>query len=475
MPISETTIKRKPSRVRKTVPWAAAAVVVLGGGAYWVLHSHTNATAGVLRQVRYVTVQKGNVDQTVSLSGTLEPANEITLTGSGTVTSVSVKVGQRVTAGQTIAKLDTTDLEYQLNTAEAQLTAAQANLTQAEDATTTTTTKGQGQSQGSNTNSVAQAQASVNEAQNQVDELENEISDDTIKSSISGTVLQVADASGTSSSSSSSASSGNGGSGSGSGSSGNSGSGSSSSGSGNTIAVIADLNSGDFIVDAQVAQADASKLKIGDQATISPSADSTTTLSGTVTSISYMPQTSSGVTTYDVTLKVAKPSDSTVKLLPGESVAVTATTAEHKNVLSVPLAAITDLRGQTGVFVQASGKNQSTNSNQQFPGMSSLPDGLSFVPVKTGLSGGNAVEVTSGLTAGQQIAIVTVNTTGSQSGQQSSSGLSRGLGGGLGGGYGSGYGGGYGGGGYSGSRSFSGGGSSGGSSRGSYGGGNGGN
>ncbi len=470
-PIETSKSKRKSSWPRKTVPWAAAAVVVIGGGGYWLAHKHTAAVAGFTQTIRYTTVQKGNVAETVSFSGTLNPANEVTLTGSGTITKIDVKVGQHVTKGQTIAQLDTTDLNYQLQSAEAQLTAAESNLTQAEDAassssTTTSATgeTGQGQTKSStnSANSVAQAQATVDEDQDQVNELESEIAADTVKSPISGTVLEVGSVNGSSSSATSSSSSSSSSFGGGSSSSGNSG-----SGSGSTIAVIGDLSAGDFIVNAQVAQADIGELKVGNQATMSLSTDSTATLTGKVTSISYMPESSSGVTMYDVTLNVDKPTASSgITLLPGESVAVTTTTKQANNVLEVPTAAITDLRGQTGVFVPANGNNQAASSSDQFPGFSRVPSGLSFVPVKTGLTGSTMTEIKSGLKAGEEIAIVTQNTASTTS-TASTQGFSRSGFGGYGGyggfGGGSGYGGFGGGSGYGGG--FSGGAFGGGSGR----------
>ena len=56
----------------------------------------------------------------------------------GTVTAIQVKVGDTVTKGQVLAKVDATDAQAQLDTAEANLTRPTRRLDRAEDAATTT-------------------------------------------------------------------------------------------------------------------------------------------------------------------------------------------------------------------------------------------------------------------------------------------------------------------------------------------------
>ena len=53
---------------------------------------------------------------------------------SGTVTAISVKVGDKVKKGQVLAKVDATAAKASLDAAEANLTAAQDALDRAEDA-----------------------------------------------------------------------------------------------------------------------------------------------------------------------------------------------------------------------------------------------------------------------------------------------------------------------------------------------------
>ena len=80
----------------------------------------------------YVTekVQKGNLVQTVSETGTIESASAIDLNfkGVGTLAQVKVKEGDKVKAGDMLARLDAGSLEIAVRQAAANLDMAQANL-----------------------------------------------------------------------------------------------------------------------------------------------------------------------------------------------------------------------------------------------------------------------------------------------------------------------------------------------------------
>ena len=75
----------------------------------------------------------------VSGSGSVAAARmvELPFQQAGTVTSVDVTVGQQVTAGQALAKIDAGDLQLELQQSQANLKAAQAKLAQTKDGTTT--------------------------------------------------------------------------------------------------------------------------------------------------------------------------------------------------------------------------------------------------------------------------------------------------------------------------------------------------
>lgn len=75
-----------------------------------------------------ITAQRGTVETTINATGTVKALADLALSpaGSGVITQIQVKVGDRVTAGQPLVHLDTRDLELTLRQAEANLASAQA-------------------------------------------------------------------------------------------------------------------------------------------------------------------------------------------------------------------------------------------------------------------------------------------------------------------------------------------------------------
>jgi len=75
-------------------------------------------------------VSRGEILQTVSATGTVEATTNLSLNfvNSGKVQEIDVKVGDRVEEGKQLAKLDTTQLESQLDQAKANLNSANADL-----------------------------------------------------------------------------------------------------------------------------------------------------------------------------------------------------------------------------------------------------------------------------------------------------------------------------------------------------------
>jgi HlyD family secretion protein len=83
--------------------------------------------------VSTASVSNGNLSVSVSGSGTVEPTETRTLSFpvSGTVSEVQVQVGDTVSAGQTLASLDTQELQMAVMQAEANLKSAQASMASA--------------------------------------------------------------------------------------------------------------------------------------------------------------------------------------------------------------------------------------------------------------------------------------------------------------------------------------------------------
>src|SRR5213594_990258 len=106
--------------------FALALVGLVAGGAVFV--SRANAPAAKT-ELRTQAVTKGSVIQSVAVSGSVAAMNQtkMSLKTSGKIAAIYVSVGQQVTAGQPLAKLDTTDLEAALAQAQANLVTAQNN------------------------------------------------------------------------------------------------------------------------------------------------------------------------------------------------------------------------------------------------------------------------------------------------------------------------------------------------------------
>ena len=125
------TSQQRRARAFKRRLTAAAAVVVVGVGT-GVGIAAAQASGG--QGFRTGVAANGNAVRTITVSGTVQPVNEAqtSFQVSGTVTAVDVSVGQQVSAGQTLATLDTTSLQEQLSLAQATLATAQARLNQDE-------------------------------------------------------------------------------------------------------------------------------------------------------------------------------------------------------------------------------------------------------------------------------------------------------------------------------------------------------
>ena len=78
------------------------------------------------------TVRRGSIAATVSATGNVVPnkQSKLTFATSGTLKEVDVKLGDKVKAGQVLAKLDTSPLEIKLAQAQSNLRAAQVKLDQ---------------------------------------------------------------------------------------------------------------------------------------------------------------------------------------------------------------------------------------------------------------------------------------------------------------------------------------------------------
>lgn len=106
--------------------WISTAVVVavLGGGAWW--WNQQNAKSAV--QYRTAVIERGDLQATVSASGTVNPVTQVSVGTqvSGQVRAVYVDFNTEVKAGQLIAEIDPQTFEYRLSSSQADLDASRA-------------------------------------------------------------------------------------------------------------------------------------------------------------------------------------------------------------------------------------------------------------------------------------------------------------------------------------------------------------
>jgi len=155
-------------------------------------------------------------------------------------------------------------------------------------------------------------------------------------------------------------------------------------------------------VTAAFAEADATKLKEKQAATVTWNALSGTTAAAKVSSIDPSATTSNSVVTYGVTLSLDKAPTGTKV---GQTVSVSVITGTVDNAIYVNSAAISTVGTRHTVRVMANGQ-------------------ATLTAVEIGLEGDQATQVTSGLTAGQEVVVNTASSTsGSNTGNFPGGGL----------------------------------------------------
>ncbi|MFV2104691.1 efflux RND transporter periplasmic adaptor subunit [Micromonospora sp. LOL_024] len=343
--------------------------LLLAGGAFWAYETLSGPESGaaVNASTRSVPVQQGTVTATVTADGSLESANSASasfVTG-GTVTTVSVRVGDKVKKGQALAKVDPAPAQRILAAAEADLDAAQDALKRAEEV---------GSDTSSSQNAVTQAQLAVDEARAGVDGT-------VLEAPMAGTVVAVNGTVGSSSSGTGSSSNGGG-----QAQGGAQGSAASSGDSG--FIDIADLT--ELQVRAAFSEADATKLKEKQAATVTWNALSGTRQSAKVVAVDPQATTAGNVVTYAVTLSL---DEVPAGAKPGQTVSVSVVTGEVADAVYVNAAALTTVGNRHTVTVLADGIQETR-------------------PVEIGLEGDQTMQVTSGLSPGEQVVLRTTTTTG---------------------------------------------------------------
>jgi multidrug efflux pump subunit AcrA (membrane-fusion protein) len=337
---------------------AATGMALVGAGGVWAL-TRSSATTPTAATTALVAATTGTLQQTVSTTGTLQPAKQAVLsfTVSGSVTSVPAAVGERVGKGAVLATVDPTALQVLVTTATAGVTAAEQQLASVASATSAQVTAAQAQLAAARSTLVA-AQAGLAAA--------------SLRAPFAGVVAAVGLTAGDVVGSS-------GGSRSGAASSASGGSGVASSSSTGSITVI---TTDSWIVDATVGSADLPNLVKGLQATITPSGGAT--VFGTIASVGIVASsTSGGTATFPVVVGVT---GSPAGLYGGATADVSLIIKQIRNALTVPTSAVQTANGNTVVYRHVGTQRVAT-------------------PVMVGASYGPTTQILAGLKDGDQVEV----------------------------------------------------------------------
>lgn len=194
----------------------------------------------------------------------------------------------------------------------------------------------------------------------------------------------------------------------------------SSSSSTSTLAVIYDLSEVTF--EMSVDELDVGRVKVGQTVNVTADAIERKTFTGKVTNISLQSSQSNGVTNYPVTVTLDEVGD----LLPGMNVDGTIILDQVDDALMIPVDSL--MRGNR-VYV----KDDSVTRQQ-----GNIPAGFKAVDVETGISNDDYVQITSGLSEGDEVYVdsASSNTSTDMFQMGGMGGPDGGMGGGPGGGQG---------------------------------------
>ena len=269
--------------------------------------------AGGLTTAQAATASVNGVSSIASATFAYQAERTLTALASGTVSAINVQEGDAVSKGDILIELTGDDLTESIQSASESLRSAEISM------------------------------------QNQQDNMSNY----TITSPISGTIIEKDAKQGDALT------------------------------SGSTLCVIYDLSYLEMVINVDELQIGA--LSVGQKVQITADAVADKTYVGTVTRVSMKGSSSGGTTTYPITIRI----DNTDGLRPGMNANAEIVVAEANNALVVPNAAV--IRGG---YVLVSKKSPSAaNAVEDMD----APEGYVYVKVETGVSDDSYTEIKSGL------------------------------------------------------------------------------
>ncbi|EEZ33533.1 efflux transporter, RND family, MFP subunit [Brucella sp. NF 2653] len=385
-----TSARKRAKGKRRWWLWLSAAAIIIGAG--WYFYGSYKAD-GEKSSYLAETVTRGDIENAITAVGTLSALRSVNVGAqvSGQLKSVKVEVGDHVKQGQLIAEIDPSPFEKKVEIAGAQLDNLKAQLL-SKDAQLTLkklnaarqksllATRGVSQATVDQANAdLLMAEAEVKALNAQIRQQEAQLASDkvdlgytSIYSPMEGTVVDQAAKEGETLNAVQSAP---------------------------TIVTVADLKV--MTVEAQVSEADISKLKPGMPVYFTLLGQPDKRFTGTLRQIKPTPATDNNVVLYYALFDVPNP---TGELMIDMSAQVYFVLGEAKDVLVVPTAALTDK--------QKGGKPQVTVKVADESGT------LVERPVKVGVRNRVLAEIQSGLEEGDRVVVTAATGNGAAGGER---------------------------------------------------------
>lgn len=333
------------ARAKKYFIWIIIIAAVVAGG-YYYLQSKKPVT-----QYTTATVTRGNLTRTVSSTGTFDSNRkyELAFKATGKVTEMNVDVGDAVSAGQLLAKIDQGTLLSQLRQAEADVRAQKRTLLNMENRRSSFTTA-QRQAQ----------RARVDQAEAGADIVRDQMEDTVIYSPIDGVVLKRFANAGDMT----------------------------FVNAARSTSILTVAQDGDMVIESNIPESDIVKVVLGQDAVITFDALSADEkFSAKVTEIDPASTVIQDVVYYTIKLRLDNPEQ---RLKPGMSANIDIHTAEREQVLMIPVRAI------------------QTEGTQKFVQILNADNTTKKTSIETGLEGDEGmIEVKTGLTEGQNVVTFT--------------------------------------------------------------------
>jgi HlyD family secretion protein len=358
---------QKILKQKKLFVIAILVVAAIAGGGYY--YQNKNKAATVPQQT--IEAEVRDLTSVVAATGTIKAVNSVDISSKITahIKEIKVKENEQVTAGQELVILEDTALQAQVTQAKERLDNAAIKYQR----TSRLTSIG-----GTSTEALDNASMDYKIAQANYDEVMSKLDDTIIVSPMAGSVIGKPLSAGELV----------------------------AQGVNNPTVILTVADMSKMQIEANIDQTDIGKIALGQKVTFTVDAYPGKEFSGMVTTISRKATVSGNVTYYPVTIDVTNAEN---LLNPGMVARVSVIVSESQGVLTLPLSAIRS--DKTGKYVVVAGPNGQTQN----------------VPVKTGNTGDDRVEIISGLSAGDKVVVAQVKAqsqaqTGNQQGSRQGGG-----------------------------------------------------